>query len=116
MHPRRWGRFLACSTTSSGHCFCPTPTPAVQRRWDPGGGRQPAGSWQFQRLLVVTDPNIEINLGTGGNEDPVTGQRRADRLAGGRVPHLHRAVVVAGGDAFAVGAERQTEDCVRCGR
>ena len=46
----------------------------------------------------------------------VAGQRRADGLAGGRVPHPHRVVVAAGDDARAVGAERHARSPRRCGR
>ena len=46
----------------------------------------------------------------------VAGERIAEGLAGVGVPQPHRLVVAAGGDAFAVGAERHAEHRVRCGR
>ena len=39
----------------------------------------------------------------------VPGERLADGLAGGRVPHPHGVVVTAGGDPGAVGAERHAD-------
>ena len=39
----------------------------------------------------------------------MAGERRADGLAGGRVPQPHRVVVAAGDDARAVGAERHAD-------
>ena len=46
----------------------------------------------------------------------VARERRADRLPGVRVPHPHRVVVAAGGDALAVGAERHAAAPCPCGR
>src|SRR6185369_219906 len=44
----------------------------------------------------------------------VAGQRLADGLAGVGVPQPHGLVKAAGGDALAVGAERQTPYSRRC--
>jgi hypothetical protein len=71
-----------CSTPSSGHCFCPTPTGrGTPRVLEEVASQQVVGS--IQGLPVVTDPNIETNLGTGGDEDPVYVLSRIRRCAVG---------------------------------
>ena len=64
---------------------------------------------ETMRLPVRAERHTEHQAG-------VAGQRRADRLPGGRVPHPHRLVAAAGDDPLAVGAERHARSPCRCGR
>ena len=78
MHPRRWGWFLSLLDGQQRPLFLPTPT----RRWNVAGVLTDVASQQvvgqMHGLPVVTDPNIETTLGTGGNEDPVYVLRASD--------------------------------------
>ena len=78
MHPRRWGWFLALLDNQQRPLFLPD----ANRPWNAAGILEEVASQQvvgsIQGLPVVTDPNIETNLGTGGNEDPVYVLRASD--------------------------------------
>jgi hypothetical protein len=83
MHPRRWGWFLALLDTQQRPLFLPD----ANRPWNAAGVLEEVASQQvvgsIQGLPVVTDPNIETNLGTGGDEDPVYVLSRIRRCAVG---------------------------------
>lgn len=78
MHPRRWGWFLALLDSQQRPLFLPD----ANRPWNAAGILEEVASQQvvgsIQGLPVVTDPNIETNLGTGGDEDPVYLLRASD--------------------------------------
>jgi HK97 family phage major capsid protein len=78
MHPRRWGWFLALLDNQQRPLFLPD----ANRPWNAAGILEEVASQQvvgsIQGLPVVTDPNIETNLGTGGDEDPVYVLRASD--------------------------------------
>ncbi|MGO9032224.1 phage major capsid protein [Mycobacterium sp.] len=78
MHPRRWGWFLALLDTQQRPLFLPD----ANRPYNAAGILEEVASQQvvgsIQGLPVVTDPNIETNLGTGGDEDPVYVLRASD--------------------------------------
>jgi HK97 family phage major capsid protein len=78
MHPRRWGWFLALLDGQQRPLFLPD----ANRPYNAAGVLEEVASQQvvgsIQGLPVVTDPNIETNLGTGGDEDPVYVLRASD--------------------------------------
>ena len=78
MHPRRWGWFLALLDTQQRPLFLPD----ANRPYNAAGILEEVASQQvvgsIQGLPVVTDPNIETNRGTGGDEDPVYVLRASD--------------------------------------
>ncbi|MGO9157275.1 phage major capsid protein [Mycobacterium sp.] len=78
MHPRRWGWFLSLLDANQRPLFLPD----ANRPWNAAGILEEVASQQvvgsIQGLPVVTDPNIETNLGTGGDEDPVYVLRASD--------------------------------------
>lgn len=78
MRPRRWGWFLALLDTQQRPLFLPD----ANRPWNAAGILEEVASQQvvgsIQGLPVVTDPNIETNLGSGGDEDPVYVLRASD--------------------------------------
>jgi HK97 family phage major capsid protein len=78
MHPRRWGWFLALLDNQQRPLFLPD----ANRPYNAAGILEEVASQQvvgsIQGLPVVTDPNIETNLGTGGDEDPVYVLRASD--------------------------------------
>ena len=78
MHPRRWGWFLALLDNQQRPLFLPD----ANRPWNAAGILEAVASQQvvgsIQGLPVVTDPNIETNLGTCGDEDPVYVLRASD--------------------------------------
>jgi len=78
MHPRRWGWFLALLDNQQRPLFLPD----ANRPWNAAGILEEVASQQvvgsIQGLPVVTDPNIETNLGAGGDEDPVYVLRASD--------------------------------------
>jgi HK97 family phage major capsid protein len=78
MHPRRWGWFLALLDNQQRPLFLPD----ANRPYNAAGILEEVASQQvvgsIQGLPVVTDPNIEINMGTGGDEDPVYVLRASD--------------------------------------
>ena len=78
MHPRRWGWFLALLDNQQRPLFLPD----ANRPWNAAGILEEVASQQvvgsIQGLPVVTDPNIAIDLGTGGDEDAVYVLRASD--------------------------------------
>jgi HK97 family phage major capsid protein len=78
MHPRRWGWFLALLDNQQRPLFLPD----ANRPYNAAGILEEVASQQvvgsIQGLPVVTDPNIQTNLGAGGNEDPVYVLRASD--------------------------------------
>jgi HK97 family phage major capsid protein len=78
MHPRRWGWFLALLDNQQRPLFLPD----ANRPYNAAGILEEVASQQvvgsIQGLPVVTDPNIETKLGTGGDEDPVYVLRASD--------------------------------------
>jgi hypothetical protein len=78
MHLRRWGWFLALLDNQQRPLFLPD----ANRPWNAAGILEEVASQQvvgsIQGLPVVTDPNIETNLGASGTEDPVFVLRASD--------------------------------------
>jgi len=78
MHPRRWGWFLSLLDGQQRPLFLPS----ANMPMNAGGiltdvaSQQVVG--QMHGLPVVTDPNIEVNLGSGTNEDPIYVLRTSD--------------------------------------
>jgi HK97 family phage major capsid protein len=78
MHPRRWGWFLSLLDGQQRPLFLP----AANNPFNAAGiltdvaSQQVVG--QMHGLPVVTDPNLETNLGTGTNEDPIYVLRASD--------------------------------------
>ncbi|WP_082965082.1 phage major capsid protein [Mycobacterium sp. ACS1612] len=78
MHPRRWGWFLSLLDSQQRPLFLPDanrPSNAVGIL-EEVASQQVVGS--IQGLPVVTEPNIETNLGASGDEDPVYVLRASD--------------------------------------
>ena len=75
----------------------------------------PVAASHTRTVLSTLPEAMRVPSGLNATLDTrrVAGQRLADGLAGGRVPHPHRVVVAAGDDPRAVGAERHAEHRVR---
>ena len=65
MHPRRWGWFVALLDNQQRPLVSARRQPAVERRGDPGGGRQPAGSRQYPRAPSGDRPQYRDQPGHG---------------------------------------------------
>ena len=78
MHPRRWGWFLSLLDGQQRPLFLPS----ANMPQNAGGILSDVASQQvvgqMHGLPVVTDPNIEVNLGPDGDEDPIYVLRASD--------------------------------------
>jgi HK97 family phage major capsid protein len=78
MHPRRWGWFTSLLDSTQR----PLVLPAANNPMNAAGVLESVSSQQIvgqmHGLPIVTDPNLETNLGTGTNEDPVYVLRASD--------------------------------------
>jgi HK97 family phage major capsid protein len=78
MHPRRWGWFLSLLDGQQRPLFLPS----ANNPQNSGGILSEVASQQvvgqMHGLPVVTDPNLETNLGGGTNEDPIYVLRASD--------------------------------------
>jgi HK97 family phage major capsid protein len=78
MHPRRWGWFLSLLDGQQRPLFLPS----ANNPQNAGGILSDVASQQvvgqMHGLPVVTDPNIETNLGGATNEDPIYVLRASD--------------------------------------
>jgi hypothetical protein len=78
MHPRRWGWFLSLLDGQQRPLFLPS----ANQPMNAGGILSDVASQQvvgqMHGLPVVTDPNVETNLGMGSDEDPIYVLRASD--------------------------------------
>lgn len=78
MHPRRWGWFLSLLDGQQRPLFLPS----ANQPMNAGGILTDVASQQvvgnMHGLPVVTDPNLEINLGESTTEDPIYVLRASD--------------------------------------
>jgi HK97 family phage major capsid protein len=84
MHPRRWGWFLSLLDGQQRPLFLPS----ANNPQNAGGILSDVASQQIvgqmHGLPVVSDPNIETNLGAGTNEDPISSCGLATSSCGSR--------------------------------
>jgi HK97 family phage major capsid protein len=78
MHPRRWGWFLSLLDGQQRPLFLPS----ANNPQNAGGILSDVASQQvvgqMHGLPVVTDSNVEVNLGAGNDEDPIYVMRASD--------------------------------------